>query len=327
MQVRDSYKPHPLYSGGDTPPDPNDVIHVSDELGSEVKVPIRFKIVKPTDKVSGELRDQTGDAANNMRYAATLGLPTLKRRPLPRLGRAIIIGGAPSVRDNLDYIKELANDPLNEVFAVNWSHTWLLKNGIVPNHCVFFEIDPEPDSVLLQPHKDITYYICCHCHGKTFDTLKNSKCVLWHTYPNSDLEKDVREEIFPDTEMVGGGIGTFTRTLTVALFLGFRHLDLFGCDSSFPDKSETTHVKGYETVYDPEVDGVWVYAKNDMTGEVRRFRTTGALALQHEEFKEYCLMNHAYFSMLVHGDSLLRYTHKAMWPANYSNSDDWYLLK
>jgi len=323
---RPEYRPHPLYHGGE-PVKFGDIINVPDGEGEDIKVPVRFTVVKPTDQKTGIQRDQTNDAADNMRYAATLNLPTLSKRIVPRLGRALIIGGAPSVKDHLDTIKELMKDPNNEVFAINWSHTWLLKHGITPKHCIFFEIDPEPETILQARHPDITYYVCCHCNKKTFDSLRGYKCILWHTFPNSNIEKDVNEELFPKAELLGGGITTFTRTLTVALYLGFRHFDLFGCDSSFPDDSKSTHVDGYETEFKPEVDGIYVYAKNSLTGGVRRFKTTGALALQHEEFKEYCNTNHAHFSLKVHGDSLLRYTHQIMFPMNYSDSDEFYLIK
>jgi hypothetical protein len=105
--------------------------------------------------------------------------------------------------------------------------------------------------------------------------------------------------------------------LTIALFLGFRHLDLFGCDGSFPDESPSTHVEGYETVYSPKVDGMFVYVRNLGTGELRRYKTTATLLLQNEEFKEYCKNNHAFFSMIVHGDSFLRFTHETICPEQY----------
>lgn len=316
---REPYQVHPLYSGEEwTDPKASDHIIYDDaaETGNDMKFPVKFRVVKPTDKETGEKRDQTHDAVRNMHYAKALNLPTLSKSPEPRFGRALIIGGAPSVKDHLPKIRELIKDPANEIFAVNWTHTWLLKQGIIPNNCVFFEIDPEPDTILLAPHKDITYHICCHCHKKTFDSLQGYKRMLWHTCPNSNIEKDAHEELFPDVDMVGGGIYTFTRSITIALFLGFRHIDIFGCDSSFPDSSASTHVKDYETTAEMS-EAMFVYAKNEETKEVRRFRTTGTLCLQAEEFKEYCRINHSLFSMYVHGDSLLQYCHKNGWPDQY----------
>jgi hypothetical protein len=290
-------------------------LFIDDGKGNPIKAPIVFKVQKPDDGQGG-LRDQTFDAAKNMRYAKSLNLPELTQRQLPRLGRAVIVGGAPSIKNHLEDIRKLSEDKNNAIFALNWSHTWLLNNGIVPDGVVFFEIDAEPDSVLERSHPDTTYYICCHCHRKTFDMLEGRKRVLWHTPPNSPPEEEVAKEIFPNVQMCGGGISTFTRTITVALFLGFRSFDLFGCDSSFPD-DEKSHVDGYETPMDAETDGFYVYAKDDKAGIVRRFKTLGYLALQHEEFKDYCLTNHAVFSLRVHGDSLLQWTHMRMFPCQY----------
>lgn len=279
--------------------------------------PLVFSVVRPLK--DGTEWDQTNDAANNIRYAVTLGLPQLRRRDNPRLGRAIIVGGAPSIKDHLEEIRALAADKNNAVFALNWSHTWLIQNGITPRGTVFFEIDAEPDTVLKNAHPDVTYFICSHCHPKTFDSLKGYKRVLWHSPPNSPPEEVVHKELLESISdhLVGGGISTFTRTIAVAMFMGFRHFDLFGCDSSYPD-AEGTHVEGYETVMDPESDALYVHAKSYISGKIRRFKTLGYLALQVEEFKEFCRVNHQHFSMRVHGDSLLRFTHEELYPDQYN---------
>lgn len=313
-----TYVPHPLY-GNDEIVDPDDLqkLITEDDQGTTLNYPIRFRLQKPADGKGGQ-RDQTHDAADHMRYAATLGLPQLKQSPLPRMGKAIIVGGAPSIADNLEQIRTFAAEPDNMVFAVNWTHTWLIERGIIPNACVFFEIDAEPEDTLRAAHPDVTYYICCHCHPKTFDDLKGFKRVLWHTPPNSPIEKEVGEEVFPNVPLVGGGIGTFTRSLTIALHLGYRNIELFGVDSSFPDDTESTHVTGYVTPAKPEIDGFYVYAQVQDTGEVKRFKTMGYLALQVEEFKEYCKTNHHAFALRVHGDGLLRFVHQMTYPDQYN---------
>jgi len=226
-----SKEPHPLYTGEAAKVDS---IVVIDDTGEEaLKHPIRFKL-QNTEMPDGKMRDQSGDAAEHMRYAATLGLPALVQAPRPRMGRAIIIGGAPSVKEHLEEIRALAADKHNAVFAINWTHTWLIQNGIVPRGCVFFEIDAEPDTVLEAAHPNVTYFICSHCHPRSFDALEGFKRVMWHTTPNSDIEKVVGDELFADSALVGGGLSTFSRTITIALYLGYRHLDVFGCDSSSP---------------------------------------------------------------------------------------------
>lgn len=308
-------KPHPMYSGES---EVDDHIIVDDGKGPSVKLPVKIKIVKPT-KEDGTTWDQTNDAADHMRYAHTLKLPELVQAPLPRRGTAVIVGGSPSVKDHLEKIRELSKNPRNNIFAINWTHTWLINNKIIPNSTVFFEIDIEPDTVLKHAHPNVTYYICSHCDPRTFDQLKDFKRVLWHSPPNSEQEHRVREELFSNSTMCGGGIGTFTRTLTVAMFLGYRDFEIFGVDSSFPDDSDTTHVKGYETPMNVEKDGMYVYARYSGTDEVRRFKTIGPLALQHEETKEYWRVNHPFFTMRFHGDGLIPWSHRHIYPSMYSD--------
>lgn len=295
---------------------PQDFLFIEDEpKGQELKLPLKINIVKPT-LPDGTIWDQTNDAAEHMKYAHTLGLPELYQAYLPKRGTAIIVGAAPNVVNYLDQIKELAKDPKNYLFAINWTHTWLINNGIIPKGVVFFEIDSEPATLLKSAHQDVTYYICSHCEPRTFDQLKDFNRILWHSIPNSPQERKVKEELFTHSHMVGGGVGTFTRTMTIAMFLGYRDFELFGCDSSF-EEGEKTHVDGYETVMDADRDGLYVYAKHTTTGEVKKFKTIGPLALQLEEFKEYCQMNHAYYTMRCHGNGLLPWTHRQLYSSMY----------
>lgn len=301
--------------------DPDKVEKLITYEGGEtfVHFPIRFKMKKPLD-AEGKPRDQTNDAAAHMRYAATLKLPELKIAATPRAGKAVIVGGAPSIANHLEEIRALSQDPDNAIFALNWSHTWLLDRGIVPDACVLFEIDAEPDTILKRADPQVVYLICSHCHPKTFNDLAHCPRLLWHSPPNSDPEIEAAKELFSGSTEIGGGIGTFTRTLSIAITMGFRNIELFGCDSSFPDDATSTHVEGYETANRVETDSLYVYAKKDNSKEVRRFKTVGYLALQVEEFKEYCRVNHHMFALRVHGDSLLRYVHELTYPWQYERN-------
>ncbi len=287
--------------------------------GDEItKYPVTFSLKRPINPATGIEWDQTGDAARNMRYAHTLKLPELKQSERPRIGRAIIIGGAPSINSELKNIRKLAKDQDNAVFALNLTHGWLLERHIKPYGCVLFEIDAEPNELFAAAHPDVTYFICSHCHGKTFDQLAKFKRVLWHSQPNSPGEVEVAKELFPNAIHMGGGIGTFLRTMSVALCLGYRNFDIFGCDSSFPEDSPSTHVEGYKTLNDADKDSFIVYAKHTTSDRVRKFKTIGYLSLQIEEFKGYCHFNHHLFALRVHGDTLLRFVHQNIYPEQYT---------
>ncbi len=287
------------------------------QVGDETIIPARYQLVRPRD-AEGQPRDQNGDAVRNMHYAARLDLPRLQLAE-PNSGRCIIVGGSPQVRDHLEQIRAFAAQSGAAVFALNWTHTWLINNGIVPTGCLFFEIDAEPDSILQSTHPDTTYYICSHCHQKTFDDLAHRRRVLWHSRPNSDGEEVAFNQLFQGDLQLGGGIGTLLRTVSLGMALGFRKFDLFGVDSSFP-RGGRTHVDGYETAMDAAQDGMDVWLRDVATGELHHFRTVGYLALQSEEFKLYCLTNHVMFNMRVHGTGLLPTLHRIHWPHQYNDA-------
>lgn len=282
---------------------------------------IKFSVVHPK-KPDGTEWDQTQDAVNNIRHAATLDIPHIALNPgaFPLDHRAVIVGGGPSIESELENIRALAADKRNHIFALNWAHTWLLKQGIPPDACVLFEIDVDPCGIIEAAHPDTTYYICTHCHPLTAESLKGHKRVLWNTPPNSPGEEVALNELFPNEVWLGGGVATFLRTVSLALALGYRNFDVFGCDSSFPDDAKTTHVNGYPTIVSPEIDSMWVYAYDEKSGAQRRFRTVAYLAYQTEEFKAYCKVNHVLFKMRVHGDTLLGFLHRMMWAHQYEDA-------
>ena len=285
----------------------------------EHKPQICFSVSHPKDE-NGVERDQTPDMARNMRYAATLGLQQIPFTP-EHAGTAIICGGGPSIKGQLDKIKELATNPDSSIFALNWTHNWLIQNGVKPTAMVFFEIDAEPDDILGSANPETIYFVCSHCHPKTFDQLlarvPKKNIFLWHMIPDNELGFEAYKELYANQPMIGGGIATFLRSISLATCLGYRNFELFGVDSSYPDDNASTHVEGYPTICKPEEDGFDVWAKDAETGDVRRFRTVSYLAFQAEEFKQFCNRNHHLFRMRVHGDGLLPFIHKHMWPTQY----------
>lgn len=283
--------------------------------------PARVKVVRPKDD-QGVERDQSEDAGNNIRHASTLGLVPLPLVPA-HAGSAIICGGGPSIKSELETIRKLAANPDNAVFALNWTHNWLIENGIQPKGCVFFEIDAEPDSILGAADPSTIYFVCSHCHPKTFEQLlakvPHHNVILWHRPPDCLPMVKAMEEAFPgDNVYIGGGVSTFLNTVSLSMALGYYSFDVFGVDSSFPDDAESTHVEGYPSIVKPDADGIVIYAKDQVTNQVKRFKTVGYLLHQVEEFKAYCARNHQNFSMRVHGEGLLPFVHRSMYSGQYT---------
>lgn len=119
------------------------------------------------------------------------------------------------------------------VMSCSGSHKFLVEHGIIPTHHI--DVDPREHKIRLigEPQKSCEYLIASTCHPKLIDYLQAAGCTvkLWHIFDSE--EEGYR--ILPQGEwMVTGGCSVGTRTMTLARFLGFTDLHIFGMDGSFP---------------------------------------------------------------------------------------------
>jgi hypothetical protein len=137
---------------------------------------------------------------------------------------------------------------------------FLWDKGLRPSmfdHWYHLDVDPREHKIKLlgKPHKGITYLPASACHPKYFDYLKGCDIKLWHIFANA--EDAIR--ILPQGEWaLTGGSSVGLRTLTMARFLGYRDLKIFGMDGNISHSG--THAaehpnspKGYVTT---EVNGI-----------------------------------------------------------------------
>ncbi len=252
-----------------------------------------------------------------LKRASKLEIPHLPEFK-PHEGVCAIVGGGPSVKAHLNQIESIKAGPLNLVMPINGAHAWLLEHNVTPTIQVVFESDLKDVKMALggPPYKGVTYYICSHCNPFIFRQLGNFRQVLWHAFcPPQGYQRAIAK-YFPNEFMVAGGYSTFFRVLNIAIILGYREFDLFGCDSSFEASS---HVDGYARAnIEPKVK-VWGLDPND--GSVKPFTTQGGLAFQATEFVKFCTANQAGLRLRVHGDGLLHYLHQARYPEQYQQEN------
>lgn len=137
--------------------------------------------------------------------------------------------------------------------------------------------------------------------------------MLWHSFNPLPGYPGALDELFPGEFAVGFTGVTFFRTLAVARVLGYRNIELYGCDGSVRDGER--YLPGYQTENTEELVSVW--GTNPETGEKREFKTYGLLAFQADQFIQLC-RDFPDFSFRVHGDGLMQYVHKARYPNPYS---------
>ncbi len=156
-------------------------------------------------------------AASSARIPGRLQ-PVMEARAEP----VAVVCYGPSLADTWEQVREF---PF--VISCSGSHRFLVERGIIPTYHV--EVDPRPHKVQLigPPQAATTYLIASTCHAAVFDHLEGHTVQLWHVF---DSAAEGLRALPPGEWAVTGGCSVGLRALTIAGFLGFRDLHVFGMD-------------------------------------------------------------------------------------------------
>jgi hypothetical protein len=153
-------------------------------------------------------------------------------QPQPvRDDKIAIVCFGPSLNETWEKIRDF-----KYIISCSGAHKFLMSRGIVPTW--HMEVDPRAHKVELIGDKidpSTTFLLASCCHPDVFSHVEKlgGKIVLWHTY--SGESQDTLPTIYPRGEwVVTGGANVGLRAFTIARFLGFRDLHIFGMDGSFP---------------------------------------------------------------------------------------------
>lgn len=140
----------------------------------------------------------------------------------PRTEPVAVVCYGPSLNETWEEVKQY---PF--VISCSGSHKFLVERGIIPNWHV--EVDPRPHKVQLigPPQKETEYLISSTCHQAVFDHLEGFNVKLWHVF---DAKAEGIRGLPPEEWAITGGCDVGSRAITIAAFLGFRMIHVFGMD-------------------------------------------------------------------------------------------------
>jgi len=148
-------------------------------------------------------------------------------------GMAIIVGGAPSLKDELKNLR-MHKKRGGVVFAMNGTHDWLVERGIIPDFHVLLDARPDNVQFVQNPRKDVTYLVAAQCHPDIFEALQGYNVTIWSAcFETEEQEKTFCDKFNKPICMVGGGATVGLKTMNLAYLWGFRKIRLYGMDSSY----------------------------------------------------------------------------------------------
>jgi uncharacterized Rossmann fold enzyme len=182
-------------------------------LDASVAQPVRYcvdlwlrdeQIKVNTARVKGRIEGWEGDA--------------------PRPGPVAIACFGPSLNDTWEQLKGFET-----IISCSGAHKFLIERGVIPAYHV--EVDPRAHKVKLigQPHQDVEYLIASTCHPDVLDHLAGYNVKLWHVFDN---QEDAKRTLPHGEWALTGGSSVGLRSMTIARFLGFTDLHVFGMDGN-----------------------------------------------------------------------------------------------
>jgi hypothetical protein len=142
-------------------------------------------------------------------------------------GRPLIIcAGGPSLADSLPSIQLERTKTGADLWALNGVHDYMIDRGIVPSHMVMLDSRLAcVDAFLRYPIMSCEYLIATQCDPFAFQRLNHYRMRRWTGW-YWGVEDDV---------IIGGGATVGLKSIALAATMGYRHIRLYGYDSSYRD--------------------------------------------------------------------------------------------
>jgi hypothetical protein len=149
-------------------------------------------------------------------------------------GTMVIVGGAPSLNDNLIQIRERKKRG-QIIAACNTAWRKLVWVKCMPHIVAVMDASPLNLDVVKDGPVGPEYWVASMCDPGVVDALEGRKVVLWH--PDNNIP-DTADILHPYRKtrpcvLVGGGCTVGLRMLYLGYLSGFRKFHIYGMDSSF----------------------------------------------------------------------------------------------
>lgn len=168
----------------------------------------------------------------------------------PREEPIAVVGFGPSLKETWEGVRNF-----KFIISCSGAHKFLLERGIVPTYHA--EVDPRPHKIELlgPPHPDVEYLVASTCSPDYVKHLAGFNVKLWHVFDNSE---DGRRLLPAGEWQITGGCDIGLRSITLASFLGFRELHVFGLDGSAKDgeRHADVHPNGGKKFSEVDYNGV-----------------------------------------------------------------------
>jgi len=211
--------------------DRNCVIHWSKEESISCMFYVSAWVPVEDIEVSGRVNTELDHIRANVEQNIKRGFQQVA--PFPTNDTEVmLVGGGPSLKRNIEKIKELRAQGVKLV-CLNNAYSYCIEQGINPS--AYIQVDAREFNARFVETivPDCKYFIASQCHPSVFDKLPKDRTFIWHTGANeiNDLLAKEYKNWYP----IPGGSTVLLRAIPLLRMLGFKRFHILGCDSCLED--------------------------------------------------------------------------------------------
>lgn len=207
--------------------DRNCVIHWSDKNGRYAYFYVTAWMSGDTFVDRGVLNTAEEKIKENVAYNVKLGFQQVQPHATNDV-EVMIVGGAPSLAENIEEIRKLREDGV-KLIAINNAYKFCVDHGIKPSAMVMVDAREFNNRFVDPVIPECKYFIASQCDPSVFAKLPKEQTYIWHT--SADLINEILAAQYDRWYPIPGGSTVLLRTIPLFRMLGFKRFHIFGCDS------------------------------------------------------------------------------------------------
>ena len=211
--------------------DRNCLIHWSKEDPQACMFYVSAWISMSTVEVSGRLNTNLDAIKEQVRQNIEGGWQQVQPYPTNDT-EAMIVGGGPSLKRDIEKIRELRERGV-KLIALNNAYEYCLAHGIQPSAMVMVDAREFNERFVQNVIPECKYFIASQCHPSVFSKLPKEQTYIWHT--SAEDINEILAQKYDTWYPVPGGSTVLLRTIPLFRMLGFKRFHILGCDSCLED--------------------------------------------------------------------------------------------
>lgn len=176
---------------------------------------------------------------SNVQENLALRVPDIYEISGKRSGALVIVGGGPSVDDEIETIRQLHNQGI-PVMVIARMYPWCAKTGVMPDYVVSLDCSEEQEKSFDDIYcPDVTYLLASVTRPSILKKLQGEQCYIFDPRENDKMRRFRAQNGYTVATVINAGGSVVVTTISLGMNLGYDDFHIFGLDLLVKDRSQS----------------------------------------------------------------------------------------